>query len=340
MLDDNGFGIAVAVLTIMIAVGGMAFGVGYAMNSRRLKDFGREELEQCIVNGALIGIFFTLFLPSGPISSLISSVTTGLSAQCPGYMAANSAMCFSYAYLSGSGYYLDGVSHASILTQSTDLIIGLFSINGILGLIGSLNVNVFGVGLSLTQVMAPILFQLQFMIKALSTVVASVLIQSSILAAISIVSVAVLLPLGVILRTFYPTRRLGGFLIGTVIGLYVVLPLTYVLDASVLNSYSAGISNSTIVNMTNSATSLNSYLSNSSILSEISGSALTGIEDASKSVISAFSYFANAMMGYLSYLVLAAFVLPGFSLAMTYVSIKEFSSLLGSEISFNLLDVV
>ncbi len=55
-------------------------------------------------------------------------------------------------------------------------------------------------------------------------------------------TLSVILPAGLVLRTFYPTRKLGGFLIAVAIGLYVVLPLSYVFNAMLANSYSVELS--------------------------------------------------------------------------------------------------
>ena len=46
-----GFSVAVSVLAIMISIGGISVGIGYATSNRRLKEFGRDELNQCLVNG-------------------------------------------------------------------------------------------------------------------------------------------------------------------------------------------------------------------------------------------------------------------------------------------------
>ncbi len=329
--------IAVTVLAIMVALGGMAFGVGYAINSRALKEFGKEELNQCVINGALIGGMMLLFLPSGIVSSLIGTITSTSSAQCPSYLAANSAICFSYGYLSGSGYVFSGVSHPSILSQITTLITGLVSLNAALGLIGSLQISILGVGVSLSQAAAPLLYQLQFFIKVLSSAAISVLVQSSIISVVSVTSVSLLLPLGIILRTFYPTRKTGGFLLGLSIGLYVVLPLTYVLDASVINSYTVSFANSSLVTMTSSVSNLGSHMSS---LSVRNASVLHAISSAFSPITSEFSLFADAILNYISYFLLAAFILPAFSLAITIVSIREISAVLGSEVSFDLLDLV
>lgn len=335
-----GFNIAVSTIAIMIGIGGIVLGIGYATNNRKMKEFGKDELNQCLINGILIGGMLMLFLPLGPIPSLINEITLqNGSAQCPQYLSPNSAICFSNGYLTGSGYSFNGVHHSSILAQSTSIIIGLLGLNTLLGLISSLKISIIALSFSLNQVILPVLNQLQFFLKALTTVSVSVLVQSYLLSAVSATATTVILPVGLILRTFYPTRKVGGFLIGAVLGLYVVFPLTYVLNASIISSYSMSVDNSALVALSSSANGLNSYMTNLSI-SNLGSSILSRISGYLSQITAQASQLISAMENYLSYFIMAAFILPAFSLMITFVSIKEFSAILGSEISFNIFDMV
>ncbi|MCL4364785.1 MAG: hypothetical protein M1569_04020 [Candidatus Marsarchaeota archaeon] len=334
------FSIVIAVLSIMIAIGGIALGLGYAMNSKPLKEFGKDEIYQSLINGVMVGGLIALFMPSGIITTTVNSIASpSVSAQCPSYLAQNAAICFSYAYLSGAGYTFNGVYHSSVLSLSTMLMAALFALNTVLGLLASVKMSILLITFSPSAILAPILNQIQFFIKALTTASLSAYVQSSILSAIAVSSLSILLPLGIMLRTFYPSRKLGGFMIATVIGLYVVFPLTYIMDANILNSYSTSISNASIVNMTNQATSLNGYVSGISV-SDANGSFLSKISDALKSLAADFSSLANQLMEDVAYFIMAAFILPAFSIVLTSISIKEFSGILGSEINFNIFDAV
>lgn len=340
-INVYGFSIAVSVLAIMISIGGISAGMGYATSNRKLKEFGKDELNECLVNGLLIGGLAALFLPSGIITSIINAATTNsTTVQCPAYLSSNAAICFANGYLSGEGYSLGGVSHASILSQSTGLIIGLLSLNTVLGLLSSLKISILVVSFSLSPVLSPVLNQIQFFIKALTTVSISVLVQSSILSAIAASATTVILPLGLILRTFYPTRQIGGFMLGTVIGLYVVFPLTYVLNASIISSYQINLSNSTMVSLSSSASGLNSYVTGLNADSNNTNSILSAISAHLSAISNDISGLINTIMNYISYFIMAAFILPAFSIVITSISIKEISSILGSEMTFNVFDVI
>ncbi len=333
------FSVAVAVLSIMIGIGGISLGLGYASNSRPLKEFGRDELYQSLINGALIGGFVALFMPSGIITSVVNSITaSSVSAQCPSYLLPNMAICFSYAYLSGSGYTMNGIHHGSILSLSTLLLMGLYSLNTALGLLASIKISVLFITFSPQAILAPVLGQLQLFIKALTTVALSAYVQSSILSAIAVSSLTILLPLGIVLRTFYPSRKLGGFLLAAVVGLYVVFPLTYIMNAGILDSYSVGISNYSIINMANAASNLNGYMSNVPL--NANESFIQKIVGYLDSLLSGFSALVNQLMADISYFIMAAFLLPAFSIVLTSISVKELSAVFGSEINFNIFDAV
>ena len=96
-------------------------------------------------------------------------------------------------------------------------------VTGLIGLYAALGV--------LKTFLSPLLSQIQSAVQVLGAAAVSATVQASVLMAIAAGALSTLLPLGLILRTFYPTRRLGGFLIALSIGVYVVLPLTYVMNA-------------------------------------------------------------------------------------------------------------
>ncbi|MFA5105836.1 MAG: hypothetical protein WC506_02650 [Candidatus Micrarchaeia archaeon] len=79
--------------------------------------------------------------------------------------------------------------------------------------------------------------QNELLIDLAMPAIASLRIQRSIFVFIEQMSFSVLLPLALILRVFPFTREYGNFAIALVFGLYIVLPLTYVLFANVHYNY-------------------------------------------------------------------------------------------------------
>ncbi len=342
MLGINGYGlnIAIEVITIMIAIGGIAIGLGFALNNKKLKEFGQEELFQSIINGAMVGGFVLLFLPNGIITNTVNAITlsNSTSLSCSNSMSQNYAICFAYDYLSGSGYTLNGAYHQSILTQTTGLMIGFLGLNTILGVIAGLSLNLAIVSISFSYAANPIINQIQYFVKALTTVSIGALVQSSLLIFISASAVSVILPVGLILRTFYPTRKTGGFLIAVAIGIYVILPMSYVMNANILSSYSANADNSTITQLSGSASNVKNQILSSN--AKTPTSVISSISNTLLSIGSGFSSITNSIIGIIAYLIISAFILPSFSMILTVISIKELSTLLGSEVSFGLFDMV
>lgn len=344
-LGDYGFTIAIYVISIMIAVSGISLGIGYALNEKRFKEFGKEELYQCIINGALIGGMIALFSSGGIVSNMISSVTlvNGTSLNCSAVIAQNPAICLSYDYLAGTGdYAFMGVQHQSIFSMSTSMITGLFGLDAILGIIAAIKINLVIVTLSFNYVIAPIINEIQYLIKILSTIAISSLVQASVLVFIAIGTLSLILPVGLILRSFYPTRKLGGFLVAISIGLYVVLPLSYVFNIMLVNSYSAAMTSPNIGQITLNASDVQNSLfafgsiTNSSKLTSIS----SGISGLVSSFAGGVSGAINDLLSAVSYFIVYTFVLPAFSLIITGISIREFSEIFGSEAHFGMLKML
>ncbi len=339
---EYGFSIAVYTIGIMIAVSGIALGLGYAVNEKRFKEFGKNELYQSLLNGARVGAMIGLFSQTGLVSLAINQMTmsTATSMQCPAAMAGNAAMCLAYNYLIGTGYSMNGTFHQSILSTVTLLLTGLFALNGALGAIASLQLSFFSlVTISFSYIVNPIIVQIEYVIKTLSTIAIGAVVQGAVLLFIDASAVSVILPAGIILRTLYPTRKLGGFLMALSIGLYVVFPLSYVFDAVIANSYTSQINLDNITQLSTNATGIEGSLygelsspTSNSLISSISSSVVNPL----KSFVNSFSGVIDWILQEISYLIVYTFVLPAFSLIITGIAVREFAEILGSEAHFGM----
>src|SRR5271157_3810571 len=168
---EYGFGISVLLVGIMLTIAGFVLGIGYVINDKRLKEFGKEEIIQSVINGALVGGMIAMFVSGGPVDSVINSIVmgNGTTMSCSSFLAGNSAICFAYDYLVGSGTYTFlGVSHTSILTSLTSLIVVLLGTYAVLGL--------------LKAFLSPLLSLIQSAVQALGAAAVSVTVQASVLA--------------------------------------------------------------------------------------------------------------------------------------------------------------
>ncbi|MDE1825703.1 MAG: hypothetical protein KGH61_01420 [Candidatus Micrarchaeota archaeon] len=334
-----GFGIAISIIGIMIAVSGISLGLGYALDEKKLKEFGKNEIIQSIINGALVGSLITLFASGGIITDVINSLASGTNtlASCPSYMDANSALCFSYGYLmSIQGYSISGIHYNSVFATVSGLLAALLSLNTLLGVISAIKINLLILSVSFSSILSPIMSEIQYISGILTTLSIGIAVQAALLSFVSITAVSVILPLGIILRTLYATRKLGGFLIAVAIGTYVVLPLTYIFNAATINSYSTSINSTSLTDVSSSMQSASSQLleSTGKSLNQSDSGPFTQIAMSLQSATQQLDESLNSIFAALSYLIMQVFILPAFSLIITGISIREFSQLLGSEAFF------
>ncbi|MGC8710008.1 MAG: hypothetical protein ACP5RF_00100 [Candidatus Micrarchaeia archaeon] len=341
-----GFTIAVDLVGIMLSVSGIILGLGYALEDKKLKEFGKNELYQSIINGMLVGGLLVLFANNGIMTQAINSlIPSNTSFSCPSYMHINLAICFAYSYLAGATpYTFMGTSHISLLDTTTALLAALFMLSALLGAIASVELNLVFITLSLSYLVKPFISEIQYVISILTTIAVSISAQAFLLMFISLVSTTILLPLGLVLRAFYPTRKLGGFFIAAMLGLYIIFPLSYLFNATLLNAYSANYSISNINVMVSSASSLKNEsfgiinAVNSSQSAE-SGSVIN-IESDATNLSSVLGSAINKLLSFISSIIMQVFILPIFSLVITGISIREFSQLLGSEAFFGKFKII
>ncbi len=318
-----GLSVSILLVSIMLAIGGVVLGVGHALSDKKLKEWGKNEIVQSLINGALVGGFLLLFVKGGIIGSFINSLTfsNGASFSCSSFLQYNSAICFAYNYLVGPAqFYFMGAYHPSILSTASLVIAGLVSLYAVLG--------VFRLFLS------PVLAQIQGAVQVMGTAAISATVQAAVLSFIAVSALTIILPSGLVLRTFYPTRKIGSFLIALTIGMYIVLPLTYLMNATIVGQYSI-VSNQTGIETL--SLSLNSI--KSSALSYVNAGTnntgiIAGLENIGNSLAVQISDLLSYLFNIISFFIVYTFILPAFSLMLTGISVKELSALMGSDSFF------
>jgi hypothetical protein len=219
-----------------------------------------------------------------------------------------------------------GTYHFSVLTSVMGMIVPLVSLYAVLG-----NYKIF---------LSPILSQIQSVVQVLGAAAVSATVQASILMFIAASAIVLILPLGLILRSFYPTRGLGSFLIALTIGLYLVFPLTYVMNATIANYYGSATSQSAISSVSSNATSIGSSVTSYVTQNTSQNGILSLATDAWNTIVGGISGLLNYLFSAVAYFIVYSFVLPAFSLMITGISVRELSKVLGSDSvlgKFNLL---
>ena len=341
------YGIAVSVLAIMLSVSGIIIGLGYALDDKRMKEFGREELVQTLINGAIVGSLVFAFIPGGFFNQLINGIAGGasLSATCQGFMQDNYAICFAYNYLVGiSPVTINGRSYPSLADITLGMLATLSTTYTALSLLSSIKIGAGIVSITLSGVLNPLLTQLSYLVNAVTAMVVSIEVQGMLLAFIAATAIPVLLPVGIVLRSALITRRLGGTIMAIAIGLFAVFPTTYLFNAQLLSNYSSTVADPSLSSISSIATASQSNITSkmeATNESSTSGmfSLLNFLTSSFSSLISTLQNLLKSATNRIALLIIEVFFLPVFSVILTVVSIREIARLLGSEVNFGKLHI-
>ncbi len=337
-----GYGIAVSVIAIMIAVGGIVYGLGYAMDSRKLKDFGMAELQQSLINGVIVGVLVAAFAPGGLIIGVINGIVGGAAPgiSCNSLTSANMAICFASDYLAGlKPIAINGASYPSLLEDTLLLLVPLSVAYAALGLVSSLTLGVGVASISLSSAFHPLLAQLGYVIEALTLALTGIYAQSALLDVIAVIAVPVMLPVGIVLRTFYFTRRLGGAVMAIAIGLFAVFPLTYLFAAQIATGFSSTVSNTTASEMLSGATALEAGMLNATTSNSTASGFIGVVLKQGTAAIKSLQAMMQYIVDTIATLIVEVFFIPVLSVALTIISIRELARILGSEVSFGKFDM-
>ena len=246
---STGYDLAITVVTIMFALAGMALGLGIAFRIRWLQDWGRDELVQSTINGALVGGLVLLFGSTGIVMLLMNDVIdvqndyvltqyrnqnpleafvkTDIGAQCSGALRGTGGIitpsCYALIYL----YTIEQTLETVILDLS-ELIF-------ILALLASLNINLIVVSFNFFAGLEVFVGIFSNMLEVFVMLATMTMVQAFFIIFVDSVAIPILLPVGLILRSFFMTRKLGGAIMAIAIGLGVVFPLTFVLDGRMMS---------------------------------------------------------------------------------------------------------
>jgi hypothetical protein len=197
-----GVEIAVIVVTASILFAGLLIGLGRAFSYKRIENFGVEELVQSVVNAAIIGAFAGIIELINAVSSNVVSETCGA-----GDAIAQLICTIKNAELSLFSMFgeLSQLSQTLGYYQSLSLDFTSYSIQPFANLSG------------LSDILLSQLLSLEVLLVLLN-------LNLEILTFIAQNALLLLFPVGLVLRTFFATRKLGGFLISLSLGLYILYP--------------------------------------------------------------------------------------------------------------------
>jgi len=170
--------------------------------------------------------------------------------------------------------------------------------------------SVWGVSIPVFPAMAVVERTIEFLLMLVSPFTASIIVQQVILQVIKGTMLPFVLPMGVVLRMFPPTRDAGAFFISTALAFQVIFPFTYVMHAQIVR----GI---LIPDAYGSSVTYNSVMAGNG-----SGYLVDYISDYGIFNIQNMLWY--PLLG-ISFLLLQAVFLPALSITLTVAFIKGFN---------------
>jgi len=201
--DFVGIEIATIVVTASVVLAGIFIGVGRAFSYKRIESFGVEEFFQSLINAAIVGAF-------AAITELIDSVSAGVvEGVCgTGETVIEQLTCI----FESTGAAIFNLLQELIKLMTTVGYYQTISLDfDILSIQPFANLSAVSVILS-TQTL---ILQLIMVLINLNTEILNFIGQNALL---------LIFPIGLVFRTFFATRRVGAFLIGLAIGMYLLYP--------------------------------------------------------------------------------------------------------------------
>lgn len=208
------YDLAIIAATISILLGGILYGVGLGFSIRRVRLLGSEEIGQGIISAAMVGglVAFTILLDS-TVASLVpqSSLPTCPSIQNP------SSSPYSYYECNLQSLSLSFAELSSQLSRSSD----------IAGFASSLRISTGIVSAQPFFALESASQQLSSASQSAAGISAFAFFSLELADAIRSSALLVFLPAGLLLRTFFATRKLGAAAMALAIAAYVIYPLLF-----------------------------------------------------------------------------------------------------------------
>ncbi|MBN2122439.1 hypothetical protein JW721_05305 [Candidatus Micrarchaeota archaeon] len=308
--------IAGTVVAFSIVLSGLLIGIGRALGSHKVEYFGREELIQAIVNAALVGAYATITLTVAQISSEM----VGESACDAGDALANLECVYS------------GISEQvyGILTQT-------LAIHNLVGYYQSIVINFPEISVQPLAHLSSVSLILEGQLLFLHQLLLLSEMHIQLLSFFGPQLLTFFFPLGLIFRSFFSTRKLGGFLIALSIGLYLLYPsLVLVFPQPDFNESQVFLeevnSNSAyttipIIDLNNNSV-VASKLTNMSSLTNVTN---TTTADFTGDLTESIQHVSSITSSLIIFVLLA----PVFSLVVTLIFIKEITDIFGGEFFYS-----
>lgn len=312
MVNPGDFTIAGAVAGLTITLSGIIIGLGIALGSKKLLNRGKEELIQGILSAALVGLFM----------SLITSTDTVALSLLPPVEGAT-----------GSVSYLTTLFSHTLTTVDT-VTAKLVECSHILHYIASIKVNLNVVEVKPFNSLDNLGSLLDGQVKIFNGIRMLTSAEILFLEFVETTTLTVFLPVGLALRAFFMTRKIGGALLAIGLGFYLVYPLVMLTGTSFVTIDDASTEelNDNIDDFINDYKDVALFpdLNNEGAVIDMVNAISEG---GSKGYIVERTYqLINDVSSFAADLIFFLVILPLLSLVITVYSIYELSRVFGGEI--------
>lgn len=312
MVNPGDFTIAGAVAGLTITLSGIIIGLGIALGSKKLLNRGKEELIQGMLSAALVGLFM----------SLITSTDTVALSLLPPVEGAT-----------GSVSYLTTLFSHTLTTVDT-VTAKLVECSHILHYIASIKVNLNVVEVKPFNSLDNLGSLLDGQVKIFNGIRMLTSAEILFLEFVETTTLTVFLPVGLALRAFFMTRKIGGALLAIGLGFYLVYPLVMLTGTSFVTIDDASTEelNDNIDDFINDYKDVALFpdLNNEGAVIDMVNAISEG---GSKGYIVERTYqLINEVSSFAADLIFFLVILPLLSLVITVYSIYELSRVFGGEI--------
>ena len=194
------YSVAVTLIAIMLSIAGFALGIGYAIDDRRLKEFGKSEIYQSVINGVIVGTLIVAFSTGGFFNVLINNIagSASVGATCEQSMSGNYAICFAYNYLVGlSPVSVNGGTYPTLIETSVGLLVPVSTLYAGLSLLGSIKLSLGIITVGFSGMLDPVTSALDYVIEILTAAIVGIEVQGMLLNFIALTAIPVPLPVGI-----------------------------------------------------------------------------------------------------------------------------------------------
>jgi len=353
------FAVAVYALVSMYVLAGLAYLLSKLLSNHSYDEWAKNEFIQTTISAALVGGLFLLMAPgTGIIIIAFNSLVDGADAQqipvldsvisplygapmpsvtlmtvsttCSKSVDSGTVLCFAYNYL------------GLLVEQVTNLSGMLIYYNTILDIISRISIDVIIVQITPYSGISSIVQVINSAIMSLMFLGVMAAAQQALIVFCNSVALKIFLPIGVVLRCFFGTRRLGGALIAIAIGAYLIFPLTIAMNVFAVQQATAD-TYAPLVNLSQSIKALNPSSQFSSVGDLESPDKWKGFlgnyTTAANSLTAYISAIPDMFIQIISILVVQIVVLPFLSVMLTVIAIKELAGLFGSEVNLGRFEV-